>query len=600
MPGEVLIGIDSEHHCSYRLAGHDDVWKPTASFLLRSVEKTRAVLLDRKSRAEGGYSPRTACRASLTINVQEAPSFSADSSAGVSRIRRLSLLSADSSPSTSPVQDKRLHIRRRVDSHIQAEPTMRPSSPRSIRPEDLIRGGTTPNEDSELPSLIPAFATGRVDEPKFPYFVVPYARNKFFFGRVPTLSKMVHVLCCERNSTRDTSMISFGLTGQAGIGKTQVAVEFVYRHSDHFDAIFWVRAHDIARLHQSFREIAITLGLVEPLSTDSFDKSLTRSLVLRWLERPPKRPGAPGSDPIWLIVFDNVDDPDILYPFLPRNASGHVLITSKDPLAISPFYINKEAVKLTEFDHEETSEFLIRLTGRENDEQDKKGSLKFATRLGGIPLAIVTMAGVITRKNITFAEFLQEYKQGHSRATLFDTRLSPHFAQGYERTIASAYGLDNLENGRDLLDILAFFDPDDIPEDIILNNSTQTAMGTNLSSAARYQDARTELLSSSLITRNRNAKSLTIHRLTQDNALSKMDDDRYEKVFTSVLQLLAGVWPYGNEFGFLGYESYKWPRANELYIHILHLRKLLGRVASPVKFTPEHLQPLKVVLEAAW
>lgn len=453
----------------------------------------------------------------------------------------------------------------------------------------------------ELPSLNTALATADIDELSFPYFLVPYERNGIFHGRGPTLARMDSVLCGAKDGFAGTSVVSFAISGQAGIGKTQVAVEFVYRRRAYFDAIFWVPAHSIERLHQTFREIAITLGLVTPLSTDSFDRSLTRSLVLRWLERPPKCGGRlEHGEPKWLIVFDNADDPDLLSDFWPRNASGHVLITSKDPLARSPFYTSKEGVSLSEFDREETSEFLIRLTDRAHDEEDKRLALEFAARLGGIPLAIVTMAGVITRRNITFAEFLKEYQNGQSHAVLFDTKLSHHLAHGYERTIASAYGLDNLEHGRDLLDVLSFFDPDGIPEDIIVDNCAQTTMGAFPFSEKKYAEARTELLASSLITRDRNLKTLTIHRLTQDNARSKMQDDKYDKVFISALQLLAEVWPYGNEFGFLGYESYEWARANELYIHILHLHELSGRLKPPVKFTPEHLRPLKVLLEAAW
>lgn len=467
--------------------------------------------------------------------------------------------------------------------------------------DDVGQGHTNSAGGSRLPSLIPAFTTGRADAPNFPYFVVPFNPKDTFFGRESTLAQMQRVLCCERIDSQEKNVISFAVTGQAGIGKTQVAVQFVHRHQAFFDAIFWVQAYDIERLHESFREIAIKLGLVKPLSPDSFDRSLTRRLVIDWLERPPKRSRDRGDlDPVWLIVFDSVNDPNLLRQFLPLNTSGRVLITSKDPLAISPFYVNKEAVKLAEFDPAETSELLLRLTGRENDENDKRSSLKFAARLGGIPLAIVTMAGVITRKNITFAEFLQEYKEGHSHATLFDTMLSPHYAHGYERTIASAYGLDNLEYGRDLLDVLSFFDPDGISEDIILDNDAHTVMDMTSLSRSSYQEARTELLQSSLITRNRNDKSLTVHRLTQDNARAKMRPDRYEQVFTTTLQLLAEVWPYGEEFGFLSYKKSGWSKANELYIHILHVRKRSDRVLPPRVFTPEHLQPLKVLLEAAW
>ncbi|KAI4126160.1 MAG: hypothetical protein LQ341_006906, partial [Variospora aurantia] len=67
-----------------------------------------------------------------------------------------------------------------------------------------------------------------------------------------------------------------------------------------------------------------------------------------------------------------------------------------------------------------------------------------------------------------------------------------------------------------------------------------------------YQEARTELLKSSLITRDRAAKKLFIHRLIQDAARASMSDERFNDAFGFTLYLLSSAWPYkefrcGNE-----------------------------------------------------
>jgi hypothetical protein len=452
--------------------------------------------------------------------------------------------------------------------------------------------------------LVPDFTEMRVDVSRLPFFNVPYERNDYFYGRETILEKLTSILCAPAIDRETSRKDSFALSGPGGIGKTQVAVEWAHRRRPDFEAIFWVPAHDVEKLHQTFREIAISLGLVKPNSAESFDRSWTRRAVLSWLECPIKShpAGDEGSDELatWLIVFDSVDNPEILNDFWPRSPSGRILITTRDPFAASGFSLCGAGQTLAEFDRKETVDFLIHLTSRDNDEEDDRLGIDFAARLGGIPLAIVTMAGFITRRDITFAEFIRQYENPHSRSELFMTRIDFYHANGYEQTIASVYRFEDLVHGGDLLDVLCSFDPDLIAEHMFTDNNVETDIGTFPLAEDKYTLARTELIKSSLITRNRNNKTLTIHRLTQDARRSSMSAARYSVVFTSALQLLARAWPYGVEFGFLEYESYKWVRGNELYTHILFLQKLAGNVEPPSSFTAAHLEPSRVLLEAAW
>lgn len=66
-----------------------------------------------------------------------------------------------------------------------------------------------------------------------------------------------------------------------------------------------------------------------------------------------------------------------------------------------------------------------------------------AEHLGGFPLAITQMAGVITRLDLTFAEFLRTYDEEESRAELLGLQLEhPSHRAGYEHTIASAWAIE--------------------------------------------------------------------------------------------------------------------------------------------------------------
>jgi len=70
-----------------------------------------------------------------------------------------------------------------------------------------------------------------------PCFMVPYERNPFFTGRDEFLNQLF-------NQLRDPTPRYHGrlaLYGLGGIGKTQVALEFVHRFQSSYSRIYWTR-----------------------------------------------------------------------------------------------------------------------------------------------------------------------------------------------------------------------------------------------------------------------------------------------------------------------------------------------------------------------
>ena len=51
--------------------------------------------------------------------------------------------------------------------------------------------------------------------------------------------------------------------GSSGVGKTSLAVEYVYGYRQNFDCVFWLQADTDPGLAQSYRLIAMTLALVD-------------------------------------------------------------------------------------------------------------------------------------------------------------------------------------------------------------------------------------------------------------------------------------------------------------------------------------------------
>jgi hypothetical protein len=125
--------------------------------------------------------------------------------------------------------------------------------------------------------------------------------------------------------------------GLGGIGKTQLAVEFVRKHRYRFSAVLWLDGSSEASLKQSFVNIVQTLPRSELtadgaalLSGATVEADVAVRECQRWLSIP--------SNPHWLLLIDNVDRDhhdlgDLqaykVQTFFPHADHGSILITSR-------------------------------------------------------------------------------------------------------------------------------------------------------------------------------------------------------------------------------------------------------------------------------
>lgn len=173
-----------------------------------------------------------------------------------------------------------------------------------------------------------------------------------------------------------------------------------------------------------------------------------------------------------LVLFDNVDDADILDDYWPMGSSASVLITSRDPLLKT--YIDTDdsghsGISLQSFDQSEATNFLLKLTRRERELGEEVSGQAIVEALGGLPLAITQMAGVIARNELSFTEFLEMYGKENAHAQLFKLQVGRLKSRTqYDHTIASVWALEGLGDGAaSLLGVLSLLDPDGIPEYIV-------------------------------------------------------------------------------------------------------------------------------------
>ena len=182
------------------------------------------------------------------------------------------------------------------------------------------------------------------------------------------------------------------LTGTSGVGKTQLAAAYARaRLADSWRLIAWVNARDSETLLAGLAAVAEAAGLSvggsRPGAADA------GQAVRHWLE-------ADGSRR--LLVFDGVEDPGLLRPFVPAAGAARVLIT----VAREPMAELGTSVPVDVFSAEEALALLDGQTGL----ADEAGASAVAAELGHLPLALDQAAAVIAGQHLGYAAYLAKLR----------------------------------------------------------------------------------------------------------------------------------------------------------------------------------------------
>ncbi len=211
-------------------------------------------------------------------------------------------------------------------------------------------------------------------------------RNPSYAGRDELLKELQKAL----TQSKGTVLAMHGL---GGVGKTQLAIEYAYRHAvdaKDYDHVFWVRAEEPAQLSSDYAALAVQLGLVD---REAQDQTAMIEATRTWLE----------SNGGWLLVFDNTPGPDSVREFLPRAGGGHALITSRH----TGWSGTAESLRVDVFTPEESREFIHRRLGAE-----VKGADDLRQELGDLPLALELAASYIAFSRITIDEYTARLRTG--------------------------------------------------------------------------------------------------------------------------------------------------------------------------------------------
>lgn len=371
---------------------------------------------------------------------------------------------------------------------------------------------------------------------------VPYRRNPFFTGRENILANLHNIFTVRKASTAPVQALS----GLGGIGKTQIAVEYAYRYQSEYHAILWVKANSKGDLLADVVSLAEVLNLVEQ---NEPDQSLVVDAVKRWLQNHSK----------WLLILDNIVDLGVVDDFIPSIPKGHILITTRSQ-ATGPL---ANSIAVEKMEPEEGSLFLLRrakiimpnaLQG-DTSQTNYITAMEISRIIDGLPLALDQAGAYIeeTRKNL--GDYLNLYRRRRDALLRRRGRFSIDHPESVTTTFSLSFEKVESANpaAADLLRFCVFLHPDTIPEEIFSEGSL--SLGLILQPLAedpiRLDEAIEELLKYSLIRRNSDSKTLSIHRLVQAVLKDAMPEEQQrewaERAVLSVNRILQDVtyetWP---------------------------------------------------------
>ena len=110
------------------------------------------------------------------------------------------------------------------------------------------------------------------------FVTTPHQKNLEFVGRKTLLAQMHSAL--NQNQGQLLDQKTFAICGLGGMGKTQVTIQYVFKHKDDFGVILWAHVDSLAKLAESFSRFAVELGLRAEMSSD---QSSNQNLLHSWL-----------------------------------------------------------------------------------------------------------------------------------------------------------------------------------------------------------------------------------------------------------------------------------------------------------------------------
>ncbi|MFF0154211.1 FxSxx-COOH system tetratricopeptide repeat protein [Micromonospora sp. NPDC005203] len=311
------------------------------------------------------------------------------------------------------------------------------------------------------------------------------------------------------------------LQGMDGVGKTELALEYVHRFKSAYDVVWWITigatesaGADVAK---SLAAFAARLGVGgHPDRAD--DVRAVREALGR------------GERWRWLLVIDNAEEVDPVEGFLPTGG-GHVLLTSRSPTWA-------ELATLVQVDVFARAKSVAHLRRRVPALSEEEAG-RIADALGDLAVAVAAAGAYLADTGTSADAYLEQIEWHGPTALSVEATWNLSLAR-LRRQFPAAFRL---------LQLCSVLAPE-IHTDLLLQSDEMAAALKPFDPEVSQRDVRGRLVQqmnrSALVTINTSEKRVLVHRLLQAAVRETMTVQELADARHQVHQVLAGARPKGD------------------------------------------------------
>jgi tetratricopeptide (TPR) repeat protein len=308
-----------------------------------------------------------------------------------------------------------------------------------------------------------------------------------------------------------------------------------------------VHASGRTKFSQDYKKISEVLGL-SVQGSDANEEEILGN-VKDWFEST-----ASGE---WLLFLDNADDisdfarnNSDISGSIPQGSKGTVIITTRSRQVASR--LNCEAIAITAMNVEEATQLFSRRYGQHKSSHDLEAVSKLLESLDYLPLAVIGATSFMVEMDTSPSEYLELLNS--TKQTQQDLLLT-EFNDVHSKVLQNS-GSDVTENvldtyyitfkqidrqlplAADFLRLIAFLDPQGIPEELL----AASELG-DVSNKVLFRKAIGKLVDFSLVTRAEGGAMFTLHRLVHLSMITYLSLQEREEWRAKALKLVSRVFP---------------------------------------------------------
>ncbi|MEU9289882.1 FxSxx-COOH system tetratricopeptide repeat protein [Streptomyces sp. NPDC048275] len=383
-------------------------------------------------------------------------------------------------------------------------------------------------------------------------------RNTRFTGRERLLNDAYNLL---QNAERGAGVIT--LHGMSGVGKTQLAAEYVYRFGSEYDVVWWVGAESRVTYRRRLAELAPQLELSTGPEYGERLRAVRDSL----------RRGDPYSR--WLLILDGADEPDQIWDLVPTGP-GHVLITSRNPEWSEH---NSKLLEVPVYGRDESVAFIRRRAPRLTEAEADQ----LAEALEDLPLLLDQTAGWLNDSDLSVQDYIALLEGGIDGDVV---KVSADFPVAFQTAWSILLNKlrDTVPESVDLLRLCTFFAPgfipvrllremphDELPEQIAGLLNDPLLWNKAINQLRQYSVVRLESHETGTDEAVSSGESLYLHRMVHQIVQKDMPDEDRREFVDVVRRALAAAEPRRPT------DTRLWPGYAEIVPHLKYADVLMSK-----------------------